>query len=457
MSLILRNVEVEGRAGLDVRIEAGRIAAVGECLPRARDEIDGRGGALIPGLWDHHIHILALAARDASLDLSDVDDPGELARRIAGATAARPTGRWLRAIGWHEAQMGDLDRATLDRLAPDQPVRVQHQTGALWALNSRALDALPAGDDPAGLDRAAGHLWRGDAWLRAKLGSDPPPLAPLGARLAAMGVTGLTDASVTTDATAAARLAGAHRVGDLPQRLCLMSGGPLAAKDDGAYAVGPVKVLLDDADLIDLDDFIQRMATARASGRAVAVHCVTAAELALTLAAFATAGARPGDRIEHGSVIPADAIPTLRDLGLTVVSQPAFVRERGDRYLRETDPADRGDLYRLASLRAAGVPLAASSDAPYAAPDPWAGIAAARDRRTAGGRALGPAEALPARAALELYLGSASCPGGKARRLSAGAMADLVLLDGPLRRVLSAPSAEAVRMTLIGGRAVHGA
>ena len=271
-----------------------------------------------------------------------------------------------------------------------------------------------------------------------------------------MGVTGLTDASVTTDATVAAGLAEAHRAGDVPQRLVLMSGGPLATTDDGAYAVGPVKVLLDDADLIDLDDFIASIATARRDGRAVAVHCVTAAELALTLAAFATAGARPGDRIEHGSVIPADAIPTLRDLGLTVVSQPVFVRA-GDRYLRETDPADRGDLYRLASLRAGGVALAASSDAPYAAPDPWAGIAAARDRRTATGRDLGLGEALPARAALELYLGTARDPGGKARRLSAGAPADLVLLDRPLAQALAEPSADAVRMTLIGGRVVHGA
>ena len=223
MGLILRNVEVAGRSGLDVRIEGGRIAAVGERLHRAPDEINGRGGALIPGLWDHHIHILALAAREASLDLFAARDPDDLARRIAEATTARPAGRWLRAVGWHEAQMGDLDRTALDRLAPDHPVRVQHQTGALWVLNSRALAALPAGDDPAGLDRAAGHLWRGDAWLRAKLGSKRegglPPLAPLGARLAAMGVTGLTDASVTTDATAAAGLAEAHRAGDLPQRL----------------------------------------------------------------------------------------------------------------------------------------------------------------------------------------------------------------------------------------------
>jgi predicted amidohydrolase YtcJ len=178
----------------------------------------------------------------------------------------------------------------------------------------------------------------------------------------------------------------------------LMSGGALAAPADGAFAVGPVKVLLDDHALPDFDDFTARIAQARRWGRGVAVHCVTAGELALSLAAFEAAAARPGDRIEHGGVIPAAAIAQLRALGLTVVTQPAFVRERGERYLAEVAPAEHPDLYRCATLLAAGVPVAGSSDAPYASPDPWAGIAAAADRRTSGGATLGVAERVSAAA-----------------------------------------------------------
>jgi predicted amidohydrolase YtcJ len=450
VSLLLRHVEVDGRPALDVRIEAGRIAAIGPGLPRGGEEIDGAGGALIPGLADHHIHLLALAAKRASVDLADARGPSDLAARIAVACAARPTGAWIRAVGWHEALAGDLTRADLDRLSPGHPLRVQHQTGALWVLNSAALAAVGEGDDPPGLDRATGHLLRGDAWLRGRLPDDPPPLAPLGAELAACGITHLTDASVTTDASAAARLAEAHHAGDLPQHLTLMSGGPLQTSPH--FAVGPLKVLLDDHALPDFDDVLARIAAARAQDRAVAVHCVTAAELALTLAAFETAGAQAGDRIEHGAVIPPDAIDALKRLGLTVVTQSVFVAERGDRYLAEVDPTDQPDLWRCASLRAAGVPVAGSSDAPYASPDPWRGIAAAVARRSPSGQSLGAGEALSPTAALALYLDDPAAPGRSQRRVAVGEPADLCLLDLPLAEALTAPSRERVRATLIAGR-----
>ncbi|WP_293677172.1 amidohydrolase family protein [uncultured Phenylobacterium sp.] len=455
MRLLIRNVEVAGRVGLDVRIEGGRIAGIGARLAGAGPELDGRGGALIPGLCDHHIHLFALAARAESVSLEGVASPAAFAARIAEATASKPPGAWIRVLGYHEAMAGDLTRARLDALAPRHRLRVQHQTGSLWILNSLALAALGEGGDPPSLERDTGRIWRGDAWLRRRIGADPPPLAPVGARLAACGITALTDASVTTDDDAAARLAAAHRAGELPQRLTLMSGGALTAAADGAFAVGPLKVLLDDHALPEFDDFTDRIACARTWDRRVAVHCVTAAELALTLAAFTAAGAAPGDRIEHGGVIPPDAIGQLRDLGLTVVTQPAFVRERGDRYLRDVAPSDRVDLYRCASLTAAGVPVAASSDAPYASPDPWRGIAAAIDRRTADGAMLGADERVSPEAALALYLDDPAAPGRRPRRVEAGAPADLCLLKAPLRDVLAAPSAEFVAATIIGGAVVQ--
>jgi predicted amidohydrolase YtcJ len=458
--LVLRNVEVNGRPGLDVRLEAGHVAEVGEGLRGAGETLDGRGGALIPGLIDHHIHLLATAAQAQSLRLEGAADAAAFERLVREALAGRPAGAWLRATGYHERIAGDLDREALDRLAPDHPLRVQHQTGSLWILNSRALAALGGQGFPAEAERDAkgrltGRIWRGDAWLRAQLPGEPPDLAPLGRRLAACGVTALTDASATTDARAAAVLAEARRGGALPQRLTLMSAGPLAAPEDGVFQVGPVKVLLDDARLLDLDDFVERIEGARPQGRKAAVHCVTAGEFALTLAAFEIAGAEPGDRVEHGGVIPAAAIPMLRRLGLTVVTQPAFVFERGDRYLAEVEPAEQGDLYRCASLLEAGVPMAASSDAPYATPDPWAGIAAAVARRTRQGRPIGEGERVDAATALDLYLGARAAPGGPRRRIAPGFPADLCLLDAPLAEALAAPAAGRVRATLIGGGIVH--
>ncbi len=451
MTLTLRNVEIDGQGGLDVRIEDGRIAAIGAKLSGRGDDLDGRGGALIPGLCDHHIHLFGLAARADSVLLDGVTTARALSERITAALATRPAGAWLRVLGYHETMAGELTRAELDALAPRHKVRVQHQTGSLWMLNSAALAALDSGDDAPNVERETGRIWRGDVWLRERIGAEIPPFAPVGRQLASYGITSLTDASVTTDPGSAAILAEAVRSGELPVRLTLMSGGELTAPADGAFTVGPVKVLLDDHSLPDLDDFIAWIGRARFWGRPVAVHCVTAGELALTLAAFDAAGSRIGDRIEHGGVIPESAIAQIKRLGLTVVTQSAFIRERGDRYAAHVAPADLGDLYRCASLIRAGVPVAGSSDAPYASADPWQGIAAAIDRRSASGLTLGAGEALSPLAALGLYLSDASNAGGVRRKIELGGLGDLCLLDAPLRDVLAEPASGRVRATLLGG------
>lgn len=457
-SLTLRNVEVAGVAGLDVRLEHGCIADIGRRLRRSGDDLDGAGGALIPGLVDHHIHLLALAARRSSVDLADAEDPLETATRLRDAVSARLPGEWVRAVGYHEGTADLLDAAALDAVAPHHPLRVQHRTGALWVLNSAALSrALGADPPPPCVDldaagRPTGRIWRGDAWLADRLGRAPPPLAPVGRALAACGITAATDASATTDAEAAAVLTRAHAAGELPQKLMVMSAGELSPPP--GVALGPVKILLDDDALPDLDAMIAHIGRARTWRRAVAVHCVTAAELALALAAFETAGSAPGDRIEHGSIIPAQAVAAIRSLGLTVVTQPGLVSTRGDRYLAEVPPGELADLYRLRSLVEAGVPLAASSDAPYGEPDPWDAVAASVARRTRTGRTLGPAEALPARRSLELWLGDPADPGGAARRVRVGAPADLCLLDRPLDQALAAPRARHVAATFIAGAMV---
>ena len=456
--LTLRNVEVEGVGGLDVRLDGGRIAEIGRRLGGGGPELDGAGGALISGLIDHHVHLLALAAQADSVALDGVRDAADLAWRIGAAAAGRSPGAWLRATGYHEGVAGVLGAADLDRLAPRHALRVQHRTGALWMLNSLALgqvlgtEAPPACVELDAVGTPTGRIWRGDDWLCGRIAAAPPPLAPIGHAFAACGVTGLADASVTTDAEAAALLAAAHQAGDLPQRLMLMSAGELTAQR--GMTVGPVKVLLDEHDLPDLDGLIGRIAMARRWGRRVAVHCVTAVELAVSLAAFETAGAEPGDRIEHGGVIPPAAIGALKALGLTVVTQPGFVFERGDRYLAEVAADEQDSLYRIASLIRAGVPVAASSDAPYSSPDPWPAIRAATARRTRGGGTIGTWEGVAAAQALSLWLGGFADPGGPSRRVTAGAPADLCLLAGPFAEALADPDAERVAATLIGGEVV---
>ena len=142
--LVIRNVEVEGRTGVDVSIVDGRIAEIGSGLPARGEALDGAGGALIPGLVDHHIHLFALAAQAESLALDGVASASDFRARVEAALAARAPGRWLRVTGYHEAMAGELGRDLLDSLAPRHPIRVQHQTGSLWVLNTLALEAVGA-------------------------------------------------------------------------------------------------------------------------------------------------------------------------------------------------------------------------------------------------------------------------------------------------------------------------
>lgn len=413
--MLIRNVEVEGHAEVvDVRIDAGRIADIGAGLAGTVD-VDGRGGALLPGLHDHHIHLAALAAEAASVRVGPMDVRGRTA--FAAALVGGPPGEWVRAVGYHESVAGDLDRWALDALAPDRPVRVQHRTGALWVWNSAALRAV-------GLD-GDGRFWREDERLR---GFVPPvrlDLEGVGRRAAALGVTGFTNA----DPHPASGLTQMLSV--LPQRLLVMG------IDE------PVKLMLDDPTLPTPVQLARTIGEIRP--RPVAVHCVTRVQLLVTLLALDEVGPADGDRIEHGSVIPAETIPWLRRLGVTVVTQPHFPAERAEAYAADVDADDRPHLYRCRTLTEAGVPLAAGTDAPYGTPDPWAVMRAATEREDG--------ERLQPLAALRLFTGEPQHP-GRPRRLTVGADADLCLLHVPLSEALRTLTGELVRATYVLGRRI---
>jgi predicted amidohydrolase YtcJ len=163
---------------------------------------------------------------------------------------------------------------------------------------------------------------------------------------------------------------------------------------------------------------------------------------------------RPGDRIEHASLVPAELLAELAASGLRVVTQPGFLADRGDDYLADVPVSDHADLYRCRSLLDAGVPVALSSDAPYGPVDPWAVVAAAVHRRTRSGAVAGAAERLPFDAALDAYLSRPGDPGGSPRRVVPGLSADLVLLDRPLVDLAAEPDAGAVRNVLVDGAVV---
>jgi predicted amidohydrolase YtcJ len=456
--MLIRNARVWGGGRADVRIAGGTVTACAPSLRRApgEDDLDAGGGALLPGLHDHHVHLRALAAARVSVAAGppQVRTADELAARLREADRELAPGAWIRCVGYHESVAGPLDRWVLDRMLPHRPVRVQHRTGALWVLNSMAarqvaLDGCDQGGvERDGAGRATGRLWRMDSWLAGRISGPAPDLAAVSARAAACGVTGFTDATPGLSARDVAALAAAVSSGAIVQRVHCMAPPGVPAPAAARFTLGPVKIVLDDATLPGLDELAGQVGAAHAAGRPVAVHCVTRVQLILALAALDAAGRRPGDRIEHGAVIPAETFGQLH--GLTVVTQPHFVAERGEQYAAEVEPGDLAALWRLRSLLQAGIAVAAGTDAPFGGADPWPVIQAAT-RRPPG---LGPGEAIPPSRAIGLFLGRPEAP-AVPRRIAPGQPADLTLLRVPPGEAGQAPAAELVAATIVGGEAVY--
>lgn len=461
--MLIRRAEIDGASPIDVRISSGRIHELGLELATQPGEpvLEAAGGALLPGLHDHHLHLFALAASLSSLSCGPpaVRDLPALAKALAQVPAS---GEWIRGVGYHESVAGELDRRALDRLVPERPLRIQHRSGALWMLNSPGVDrlGLDRGVDAPGVERGAegratGRLFRLDAWLRERLEpSALPGLGAVGEALAGFGVTGVTDATPGNGPAELRALVEAVDRGELRQRVLVMGAPGLPEPVHAGVERGAVKLRLDESALPAFDELVRSVEEAHGGGRPVAIHCVTRAELVLALGALRAAGARSGDRIEHAAVTPPEVMALLAELRLRVVTQPGFVRERGDAYATSVEAADLPWLHRCSGFVAASVPLAAGTDAPFGDPDPWRAMQAAVDRRTDSGLVLGSEERLTPEEALALFTSPASAPGDPPRRIVVGGPADLCLLDRPWSKVREGLSSECVAATIRGGSVV---
>lgn len=460
MRTVFTNAEVEGRLA-SVVIEDGFVVAVGEdSYAEDASVIDARGGALLPGLHDHHVHLLAMAARRDGVDLDVLDDAASFDHALMTAASSTADG-WVRASGYDEHRHGPLDRHRIDALVGQRNVRVQHRTGLAWVLSTAGLDAVLTNDIPPGVEldlegQPTGRLLRLDSWLAERIGVSAPSLKELGSELAAFGITGVTDATPNLGAGRIAVLRQAVGDGSLPQRLTLLGvHEEERSAVEGWSTVGPAKILVDEVVGLDPDALAKVIEKHHAVGRAVAIHAVSRAETVTAATALALAGIQQGDRIEHGSVLPADLDALLADGGVTVIVQPGLVFERGDHYLNVVDGEDLAFLHRAGSMLSAGVRVAAGSDAPVTSIDPWMAIAAASTRFTRTGQVLGANERVEAATALGWYLTEPLEPGGPVRRVEVGARADLCLLDAPLADVLADPRASHVRSTWVEGRLVY--
>lgn len=454
-------------AGQDVLIHSGMVVEIGRNLQKPADVpvINADGGALIPSLKDHHIHLAATAVARSSVACGppQVGNEDELIEALTQKASSCVASEWVRGIGYHDSVAGEIDRHWLDRHVPDVPVRIQHRGGRLWILNSRALDIL-AIDNNAPVESIegvpTGRVYDQDVWLRQRMNagcvpSGYPNLGVLSRELAAFGITAVTDTTPSNDQAVLSHLAASIGSGELLQSVRLMGNASLNDWPDtqpSGITQGEFKIHLLESALPELSALVQQIRAAHDAGRCVAIHCVSRTELVFALTALEEAGTLRGDRIEHASVTSPDEMERIVAAGLSVVTQPVLVYERGDQYLKDVDVADQPWLYRLQGFIQAGVNLAGSSDGPYGDINPWLAMAAAVNRKTRDGQRLPSAEALSPEQALALYTGELHMPGKGNGVIEIGQAANLCLLTQPWSEVRADLQSARVRQTFHLGR-----
>lgn len=442
----------------------GRIAATGDAAevraaagPRY-DDLDLRGDTILPAFIDPHLHLLAWAASHLAVDCSPAAAPSipALLAAIARRAAVTPPGQWIRAYGYRETELAERRHPTrweLDAAAPHHPVRLDHASGHATVLNSAAMHAIGltiATEEPEGAEISRrlsdgepdGLLLEMGGWLEGRI----PPLseddlrqgvAEVGRMLLDAGIVAVQDLGARNDRRTLATLRRFALEGLLPVRVSAAIGYEAFLRGEQPGAGRLVKLVINDLGerpLPPLERLARAMHEIAASGYRVAVHCVTEAAVAHTLAAFAALPPqlrrrRSPHRLEHAAVCPPALAVEAARLGLCAVMNPVFIAADGDRYLREVRAEALPWLHNPATLIiTAGVPVAAASDAPVATPDPLAGILAMVRRRTPSGATVpGPTTCLNHAVAAHTAF-AARAAGLRAGRLVPGSSADLVRL-----------------------------
>ncbi len=105
--------------------------------------IDARGGSVLPGFSENHMHIFSGSAELDHLQLAGISGEAELTDKIRAYAAAKPDDKVLYAQGADYTLLGtgvSVTRQDLDRMMPDRPLVIfAHDHHTAWA-NTRALE-----------------------------------------------------------------------------------------------------------------------------------------------------------------------------------------------------------------------------------------------------------------------------------------------------------------------------
>ena len=414
----------------------GRIAAVGR-----RDEIqrqagraelvDLRGGLMVPGWFDAHVHFVWWAQQMARLDVADTTSLEQALDHIAAFAKRLPPDAWLLGGRFDKNSWGRWPTAVdLDRVTGGRPAVLRSRDGHSRWLNSAAIaragitrdTAVPEGGAIFRDDRGeATGVLQENANALADVVIPPPTEDEMLADARRgqteawrRGVTGFEDLDQFLGRAPLGVFQRMRDGGELALRVHMgipharlgdaVEQGMRTGEGDEWLRTGHLKIFTDgalgsqtaaleepyegssDRGILTVDpgELARDVGLAAAAGIAVAIHAIGDRAVRVALDAIEPSrksAPRLRQKIEHVQLVRSDDLGRFGALGVIASMQPVHAtsdRDLADRYWGASRVAR---AYPWRTLRGRGAVLAFGSDAPVEPIDPLLGIHAAVARR----------------------------------------------------------------------------
>lgn len=483
-----------------------------------KENLEGR--TIIPGLIDAHLHWQWTARALQEVDVFEVPNRQVAFERVAERAAASSENEWIIGHGWSQEYWPDKSfptAADLDKVAPKHPVYLRAKSGHAGWVNSVALQMAGITDDTSDPEggqivrdeqgKATGILFETAMEMVAKLVPEPTTeqLAEqmkAAQKLAlASGLTGFHDFDGPECMRALQILREREELSlrvlknindpwidraiDLGVRwgfgdkwiriggLKIFADGALGPRT--AAMVDPYEGEPDNYGIIvtDKEEMQQLVSRASAAGLPSTIHAIGDRAVHDVLDVYevvrkeeAARGETPQmrrHRIEHVQIIHPDDVDRLARLKIIASMQPIHATsdyDMADRYWGERNQWAYNPRLQLDR----GVTVAFGSDSPVDPFEPLGGIFAAVTRRRPDGtpsvEGWYPEAKVTLEEALRAYtIGPAYTAGLEKQqgRLSAGYLADLVVLDRDLLRTAPDEILDIkVVATMVGGQWRYG-